>query len=308
MIALNLTLIFIAVVFGLMRIGMGRRLIRHGLLAMSAELAHIANTPSLNPAAAAPSPVAGPAVTKASSPAPAPVPVVAHSAAPVAAASPVPAVVAAATPPVATPVAAASPAAAAISPAAASSPQPASSPAMVASSDDTDASEPPAAPASTPAPAVSAAVSAPAQVAPAATPAAEAAATPAPPPKPFDPADLALNPAAWPKKLIINQAIEFPALYNGQVVGSVTAPAGSVVTLDNIQGTQLTVDYQGGAQKIPWTDTDLAREAAKLAAMTQSAATTTSGPPTTATPPTTSAPPSNPGLTAPTDTAPADNN
>jgi hypothetical protein len=122
--------------------------------------------------------------------------------------------------------------------------------------------------------------------------------TPPPPPKPFDPADLAGNPSAWPKKLHLKQAVEFPALYNGQVVGSVTAPAGTAVTLRDIQGGQLTVDYQGGTQKIPWTLTDLEQAAAKVAATPASSG----GPPTTATPPTSSTPPTT--ATPPTSSSP----
>jgi len=84
--------------------------------------------------------------------------------------------------------------------------------------------------------------------------------------KPFDPADLASNPAAWPKTLILKQAVVFPAVYNSQVVGSVTALPGTVVKLVNIQGNQLTVDYQGGTQTLFWQLTDIAQEAAKAAA------------------------------------------
>jgi len=111
----------------------------------------------------------------------------------------------------------------------------------------------------TPVPA--AAATAPEPTAPS-TPTPAAASTPGPP-KPFDPADLASNPAAWPKTLRLKQAVEFPALFNSQVVGSVKAPSGTVVKLDNIQGDQLTVDFQGGTQTISWKLTDLEEQMAK---------------------------------------------
>jgi len=93
-----------------------------------------------------------------------------------------------------------------------------------------------------------------------------AAATPAPA-KPFDPADLARNPGAWPKTIRLKQEAVFPAMFNGQVVGSVKVPAGSAVKLLNVQGDQLVVDYQGGTQRLSWKLTDL-EEAAKSVSAT----------------------------------------
>lgn len=83
-----------------------------------------------------------------------------------------------------------------------------------------------------------------------------AASTPAPP-KPFAIADLAANPGAWPKSLRLKQSVTFPAVYNSQVVGSAAVPAGTAVNLQNIQGDQLVLEYQGGTQKVPWKLTDL---------------------------------------------------
>jgi len=96
-------------------------------------------------------------------------------------------------------------------------------------------------------------------VAAAATPA--PVATPPPPPKPFDPVDLAASPAAWPKLVRLSQAVDFPAVLNGQVVGSVHVPAGAAVKLVSIQGEQLVLDYQGGRQTLPWKMTDIEAEA-----------------------------------------------
>ncbi len=97
---------------------------------------------------------------------------------------------------------------------------------------------------------------------PAATsgPAMPAPAMPAPvtvtAPAPFDPASLAGNPAAWPKTLRLKQVTTFPAVFNSQVVGSVTVPAGTVVKLVNVQGDQLVLNYQGGMQAVAWKQTD----------------------------------------------------
>jgi hypothetical protein len=87
------------------------------------------------------------------------------------------------------------------------------------------------------------------------------AATP-PPPKPFDPAELAGNPGAWPKTLRLKAPAVFPAVFNSQVVGSVSVPAGAVVNLLKIQGDQLIVVFQGGTQTLPWKATDLAEQVA----------------------------------------------
>jgi len=94
-------------------------------------------------------------------------------------------------------------------------------------------------------------------------PPAPVAATQPAPPKPFDPVDLVGTPAAWPKMLRLKEAVAFPAVFNGQVVGDVTVPAGAVVTLVDIQGEELIVEYQGGRQKLSWKLTDLEEEVAK---------------------------------------------
>lgn len=106
--------------------------------------------------------------------------------------------------------------------------------------------------------------------APSATPdmAAAAIATPTPtpaPPKPFDPADLQGTPGAWPKTVTLKQPVIFPALYNGQIVGSLTAPPGTAVKLVRIQGEQLVLGFNGGTQTVPWQWTDLEQWAAQSA-------------------------------------------
>ncbi len=104
----------------------------------------------------------------------------------------------------------------------------------------------------------------------AATPAAVPSVPPAPP-KPFDPADLAGNPRAWPKTVHLKQAVVFPAILNSQVVGSVSVPPGESVNLTNIQGDQLTLDYNGGIQTVSWKLTDLEEQVAKSGALAQPA-------------------------------------
>jgi hypothetical protein len=94
------------------------------------------------------------------------------------------------------------------------------------------------------------------------TPAPVVVSTPAPT-KPFDPAGLAGTPAVWPKMLKLKQAVDFPAVFNEQVVGSVNVPAGSEVKLLNIQGEELTVDFQGGTQNLSWKLTNLEEEVAR---------------------------------------------
>jgi hypothetical protein len=102
--------------------------------------------------------------------------------------------------------------------------------------------------------------------APSATPELAAAPTPTPapsPPKSFDPADLQANPGAWPKTLTLQQPVVFPALFNGQIVGSVTAPPGTLVNLVKIQGGQLILEFNRGTQTVPWKWTDLEQRAAQ---------------------------------------------
>jgi hypothetical protein len=77
------------------------------------------------------------------------------------------------------------------------------------------------------------------------------------PAKAFDPAELAGNRAAWPRTVILKEDTVFPALYNSQVVGSVTVPRGTPVRLVGIVGTELNLEFQGGTTKVPWNLTDL---------------------------------------------------
>ncbi len=92
---------------------------------------------------------------------------------------------------------------------------------------------------------------------PAATPAPVVAAPVAPEPEVFDLKKLAANRAAWPAKVKITKATEFPAVVNNKVVGKLVAPIGAEVGLVTISGGKLGVEYQGGGAWLFVEDTDL---------------------------------------------------
>lgn len=105
---------------------------------------------------------------------------------------------------------------------------------------------------------------------PAAVPSAGDTAPPAPavpsaPPEPevFDLKKLAANKAAWPAKVAILKAHEFPAVVNGKKVGELIAPAGTEVGLVTISGGKLGVEYKGGGAWLFVEETDLATRAMK---------------------------------------------
>jgi hypothetical protein len=299
MILLNGILILIVATAAYVRWGGGSRMVRRCLYAMSVELAKLANAGLEDKSTPAPA-TAGPEVAKA--PPAAAAPEVAPGTA--GAASPVPALAAASSP------AAAAASTSTLAPAAASSPVAASSPAAVAASTPVlaAASAPAGAAESTPASAVTSAPALAVASAPASTPNSAASPVPAPAaastpaqapaaaptpaqPQPFDITVLAGNPSAWPKKVKLKQAVIFPALYNSQVVGSVTAPAGTSVNLVNIQGDQLILDYNGGTQTLSWKQTDIEEEAAKAGGLV--------APPTAEAPAASTGPPSGGGLVVP---------
>ena len=132
-------------------------------------------------------------------------------------------------------------------------------------------------PAGTPAPADPAEVVQPAPALASSTPV--PAATPEPP-RPFDAAALAAAPGAWPRTLRLKQGVEFPAVFQGHVVGSLTAPTGTEVNLVSIEGEQLLLEYRGGNQKVSWRLTDLEEQAGRSAQVVQAPSTTTEVTPT----------------------------
>ncbi len=88
------------------------------------------------------------------------------------------------------------------------------------------------------------------------TPPAPAPVVPAQP-EAFDLKKLAANRPAWPARIAIIKAIDFPAVANGKVVGSVHAPAGTEVGLLTISGGKLGVEYQGGGAWLFVEETDI---------------------------------------------------
>lgn len=73
-----------------------------------------------------------------------------------------------------------------------------------------------------------------------------------------DLASVARSPQQWPKVVTLKEAVEFPAVMNGQVVGSVKVPAGSQVALVTLQPDQVELEYQGGRKTVPCKSTDVA--------------------------------------------------
>jgi pullulanase len=70
----------------------------------------------------------------------------------------------------------------------------------------------------------------------------------------------------WPKQVALRQAFEFPAVSNGNVVGSLRVPAGATAGVVAIGKEEIEVDYMGGRRRVPIGATDLAvRADAELA-------------------------------------------
>lgn len=93
---------------------------------------------------------------------------------------------------------------------------------------------------------------------PAATPTpAPAAAVPGLPPPPLTMERFAADPSLWPKTVKLRTTIEFPAVFNGKIVGKVQAPAGTETNLKLVKDTQLGLEYQGGGAWVPASATDL---------------------------------------------------
>ncbi|MGB8356412.1 MAG: hypothetical protein WCD79_21115 [Chthoniobacteraceae bacterium] len=119
---------------------------------------------------------------------------------------------------------------------------PAAAPADVAP-DKTDVA------AASPSPAVAPQTSAPS--------AAVAVSTPAPVSDTVDIAQLSQSRNEWPKQVVLKKEVEFPAVLDGKVVGSVKAPAGTQALLIVIQAGKAGVEYQGGGAMVDIADTNL---------------------------------------------------
>lgn len=104
--------------------------------------------------------------------------------------------------------------------------------------------------------------------APAPTPVPEATPTPPLPPDPL--AWLAEHRNYWPKEVVLSKEVEFPAVINGKVTGSVKARPGTRVQLALIETDAVGVVYMGGGARISASATDLPQRAE--AAMAKAAA------------------------------------
>ncbi|MEY5012176.1 MAG: hypothetical protein RLZZ253_3315 [Verrucomicrobiota bacterium] len=69
--------------------------------------------------------------------------------------------------------------------------------------------------------------------------------------------ELAATPADWPKVLSLKKPTQFPAVRDGQVIGTLTAPMGSEVRLVKIHQGKIGVEYQGGGGWIAPEDSNL---------------------------------------------------
>ena len=90
-----------------------------------------------------------------------------------------------------------------------------------------------------------------------ATPAPEEVVTPKPADETVDLAQLSQSPAEWPKTVVLKKAVEFPAVFNGKVLGSVKTSPGTPVRLTTIQAGKIGVEYHGGNAMVEVDDTDL---------------------------------------------------
>jgi hypothetical protein len=86
--------------------------------------------------------------------------------------------------------------------------------------------------------------------------------TPVPTPTPVDPLGWLLeHKDRVPAQVTLLTAVEFPAVFNGQVAGFVSAPAGSKVNVGQIEPEFLNVTFGGARQRIPIKATDLRQQA-----------------------------------------------
>lgn len=118
----------------------------------------------------------------------------------------------------------------------------------------TEVTAPPAPVATTPPPVVAEATAP--VVAETPAPAAAAVASIAQP-TPIDWAAFSQTPALWPKMVLLTHPVEFPAVLNGEVVGSVKLPAGTSLRLAGMHGAELKLEYQSVIQDVPIGATDI---------------------------------------------------
>lgn len=66
------------------------------------------------------------------------------------------------------------------------------------------------------------------------------------------------HPERWPKQVTLVERQDFPAMLNGKLVGAISVPAGSVVTVVKIEPEAMTVVFRGGEKRISYKATNLA--------------------------------------------------
>jgi 1,4-alpha-glucan branching enzyme len=82
--------------------------------------------------------------------------------------------------------------------------------------------------------------------------------TPEPTPSAPDPVVWLMgNPDRWPPSVILREPADFPALYEGRVVGKIKVPARSEVKLVEIEPDEVTVRYREGKVRLPLDATNL---------------------------------------------------
>jgi pullulanase len=96
------------------------------------------------------------------------------------------------------------------------------------------------------------------EFAPPSTPAPQETAktTPAPP-RPDPVAWLLEHKEQWPKEVILQKPVEFPAVSKGKVVGSLVVPAGAEVKVLGITSQEVAADFMGGNRRVAIGATDL---------------------------------------------------
>lgn len=88
-------------------------------------------------------------------------------------------------------------------------------------------------------------------------PSATSSVAPTPVEATVDLAALSNTPNEWPKAVELKEAVEFPAVLNGKVVGKVKVPPGVHAHLLLVRGGKVGVEYQGGGAMVDVSETDL---------------------------------------------------
>ncbi|MGB8353061.1 MAG: alginate lyase family protein [Chthoniobacteraceae bacterium] len=106
---------------------------------------------------------------------------------------------------------------------------------------------------------------------PEATPTPSPTVTPPPPTPPPDPLAWILeHKDYWPKEVVLLKEVEFPAMFDGKVVGSAKVPVGTLAQVTAIEPADVEVVYNGGGARVPFAETDLRQRA--MAAMSKAGA------------------------------------